>query len=90
MEWFFVFALGTLTGSIVTWLLISINNYWKRSKQLSASSAKIRKENIERAKKAKVDAAQARRAVVGSVFRSILLVVSVGFVGWAIWILLTG
>ncbi len=87
MEWIIALFVGLIAGSVFTWFWISIRNDWKKSKDLKSSSAKAKKEQIERAQKAKQDAKRSRDTAVSTLFQFLLFVGAVLLLGWVVWML---
>ena len=85
MDWILALFVGLITGVLFTWFWFSINGKWKTSKDLKSSSAKARKEQIEKALKAKQDAKKSRDAAFRTLTQFILFVLAVIAMGWVIW-----
>lgn len=85
MDVFLPLIVGICIGILVTWLWISIRDYWKRSKDFRSSSAKARKEVQEKAMKARLDAQKARSAVLDAGLRVFFLLLAIVAASWLVW-----
>lgn len=89
MEYLFTFLAGLIVGWFLTWFWYSIRARWNRSQNLRQASSKTLKENVDRAKKARQDRAQARRTALRAVVEAIVLVGAIVAAAWFIVSLLS-
>ena len=86
MESLLYFGVGLFFGWLFTWFWFSTTAGWKKSKDLRAGSAKTLKEQREKAAKARLDAKQARRVAMRTIFQILFFVIAVGFGVYLLWV----
>ena len=85
MEWVVVLAIGIVLGSMFTWFGLSLRATWKRNKDLESSIVKTRKEQREKAMKAKADSKKIRAERFRFVMQIVVFVLAVLFVSWLVY-----
>lgn len=85
MDWLIFLVIGILVGSIFTWFTITLRTSWKRGKDLRSSVVKTRKEQQEKAIKAKLDAKKARKEILNFGMLVVLVVIAGLIVAMLFW-----
>jgi hypothetical protein len=89
LEDILIFGTGVFSGIFFTLFWMNIRGRWKKSQSLRQSSAKVRKENEDRAKKASADAKLARDNAFRTVLETFMFVAAVMLLAWLVYILFT-
>ena len=85
MDYGLTFVAGILTGWLMTWFWFATRGRWRQSKELRAAAAKTRKENAERAAKAKQQQRTAYGEAVRTVVEVIIVIAVIGAATWFLW-----
>ncbi len=87
LEDILILATGIFCGIFFTLFWQTIQGRWRRSQSLRLSSAKVRKENADRAKKASADARLARSTAFRSFLEGLMFFAAILLITWLVWIL---
>jgi len=74
-------TIGLFCGSLLTWIISSAYNRWKRGRGLRRVPQKVERENAERMWQAKSDQAQGCREMLRAVGEYSIVVVIIFFLG---------
>ena len=86
LEDILIFGGGLFAGIFFTLFWQSIRRRWQSSKSLRQASAKARKENADRVKKAKADARLARDAAIRSFLEFFMFLAAAMLLAWLAWV----